>query len=795
MAAFSKMMSASEGRFLTQLEEEAALVGALELRQRMVVSRMIAHNEYSIVDFATQAFCDIMGEFSAPKGSARRKKGHQDGRIMLRFMAQAIREGSSDIFFEKVLSWLVGHLDERNVSGRHMEVFVHFIHQGVLRELPENLHGFVDPIFEEVIDFIRLSSHSGTIQRAHRRIADFAATRVMELLPDTKAKYGAASAPKCKRDFELLVKEVARLMKAPSQAAMSMQFATWLIDRLMNQVSYTPEVWYWSFLALREGVVHCCGTEAGDAISPLLETMADHAPNLLEAVELTTAAGEIANASASLLIEMGEPLGLLRKDEFEKTVSMVNRELVGRLAAISASMVEEAQGPFLADLWCGEILPKMPSTSTKLLAANIKALVTAASAHVSKPVAEKFKEMLMRLVGVARRAEAAEKLSSLADEIAAEVADWATESFGSSASAVRACYSDVRLAIGQVVKLLPSGPSSVNGWQFRQYVTTLVLPNYAAAPSAMEQTYSRIVDCIQRHMTTEDARTASAYFTEAMGCFARFNRFNGVRRNLDQLTVGAVERGYQAAPRHETLARHGIEAGRRDGAFLLKKAILAAIVSGEQAEAHLHDYFRNEQVRLSGLPGGVVVEFVRGLQEQMHDYPEIVQLLVGLAKAAPGYTSAAKLSAHSLKLATEVSTRVVNQAPGYREKLSENGLEACIRDNSIMIRGLAYYLQVSPNDVTPMRDWWIRRIGKNIRAKPDASSNGAKCSTINLESIAHAFQSVLDHEEWEYVVDYLQTVFNPNRKEESTVRIAPSPSGMFGLPISVPSSFSEIDFV
>jgi hypothetical protein len=795
MAAFSKLMIASEGRFLTQIEEETALSCALELRQRMVVSRLIEQNEYSIVDFATQAFCNIMDEFTAPQGSARRKKGHQDGRIMLRFMAQAIREGSSEIFFEKVLSWLVGHLDERNVSGRHMEVFVHFIHQGVLRELPENLHGFVDPVFEEVIEFIRLSSHSGTIQRAHRRIADFAATRVMELLPETKAKYGASSLPKCKRDFELLVKEVARLMKAPSQPAMAMQFASWLIDRLMNQVSYEHKVWYWSFLALREGVVHCCGTEAGAAISPLFETMADHAPQLMEAVELASAAGEIANSAASLLIEMGEPLGLLRKDEFEKTVAMVNREIIGQLSAIGASVVEELQSPFLAALWCDEVLAKMPHTSTQHLAANVKALVAATSKHVSPPVAAKFKDMLMRLVGVARRTETAEKLSIIAEQLAVDVSDWATESFGSSAKAVRACYADIRLAIAHVVKLLPAGPSSVNGWQFRQYLTTYVLPNYSAAPNAMEQTYSRLVDGINQHMSGEDARAATAYFVDAMGCFERFNRFNGVRRNLEHMTVSAVERGYQAAPRHETLSRHGIEAGRRDGAFLLKKAILAAVVSGEQAEANLHSYFCNEQVRLSGLPGGVVVEFVRGLQEQMRDYPEVVQLLVGLAKAAPGYTSAAKLNAHSLTLATEVSTRVVNQAPGYREKLSETGLEACIRDNSIMIRGLAYYLQASPNDVTPMRDWWIRRIGKNIRAKPEATSNGAKCSTINLEAIATAFNTVLDHEEWEYVVDYLQTVFNPNRKVDASTHPVPSPVGSFGLPINMPSSFSDIEFV
>jgi hypothetical protein len=134
--SFSKLMTASEGRYLTSIEEESAVASSIELKHRMMVSRLIQQNEYSIVDYATQAFCDIMPGFDAPKGSVRRKKGHQDGRIMLRYIAQSIREGSSEIFFEKVLSWLIGHLDERNVTGQNMEIFCHFIHQGVRRELP-----------------------------------------------------------------------------------------------------------------------------------------------------------------------------------------------------------------------------------------------------------------------------------------------------------------------------------------------------------------------------------------------------------------------------------------------------------------------------------------------------------------------------------------------------------------------------------------------------------------------------------------------------------------------------------
>ncbi len=41
--AFSKLMGAAEGRFLTELEQEQALAASLELPHRMLVSRMLHH--------------------------------------------------------------------------------------------------------------------------------------------------------------------------------------------------------------------------------------------------------------------------------------------------------------------------------------------------------------------------------------------------------------------------------------------------------------------------------------------------------------------------------------------------------------------------------------------------------------------------------------------------------------------------------------------------------------------------------------------------------------------------------
>ena len=758
-SAFSKVMSAAEGRYFTAIEGEQALRSSLELPHRMLVSRMMQQFEFEIVDYATHAFCDATPSFEGSSGSIRRKKGHQDGRIILRYAAQAVREGSCEIAFEKVLSWLVGHLDTANVTGQHMEVFFHFIQQGAHRELPAHCHPFVDSVFEEMIAFVRQASFSGTIQRAHRRIAEFAVDRLMAIMPDVKAQYGVASVSKCKRDFELLVKEVARIMKTPSPMDMKKQFAGWLIERLMNQVEYNTEVWYWSFLALREGVVECCGPEAAMAVSDLFETMADSAEHLLQSLKLATHAGEIADASAMKLLERGEALGLLRSDEFQTAVAMGNRQLIVELAILHACGPMEMQSAQLADIWCKIVLPTMPSTHSSLLASNLKVLLDVVDERWKDGTAKVFRNAILQLVEVARRTETAIRLTEVVDKVSTEAANWAIENFNQFAADKRGAFRDIRLVLSKIVSLIPTGPAGVNGFEFRSYLTKFLLPNLPFNVGILKQVYDRVIRVLEAHADPEDAKVARSYLDDAMGCFDRHAKLSSIAAHADRFAISAVERGYQAAPRHESLERNGIKAGRRDGKFLIQKTIETAIIGGPAAEIALHDYFLNEQIRMSKLPGSVVVEFLRGLLEQLREYPEIAELLLGLASAAPAYAGAFKINEHSNEMAERISTASINASPAYKEQIGERGLEACTRDNAVMLRGLASFLMSSPGDVSGFKDWWRKRIGKNIRAKPENFESNAPCAKTNFNELINTLRGQLDRDEAETIERYLKQVF------------------------------------
>ncbi len=793
--SFSKMMLSSEGRYLTPVEHEQALCSALELPHRMRISQLIQASEFDIVDFATHAFCDTVPGFDGPTGSLRRKKGHQDGRIILRYIAQAIREGSTEILFEKVLSWLVGHLDSGNVTGHHMEVFFHFLQQGARRELPQHTHPFLDETFEEVIDIVRRATHSATIHKAHRRIAEFAVDRVMNILPDIKAKYGASSVPKCKRDLELLVKELARVMRSRSSGHMRKEFSRWLIERLVSQVEYSPNVWYWTFLAVREGIVECCGPEAAVSVSDTLELMADHVDQLLVSIKLCAVAGEIADSVAERLLQRGEALGLLRSDEFQTSVSIANRELITGLAVLHASGAPESQLSDLVDLWCNSILTQMPSNSTSLLASNLKLLLEVVSEKFDQPTTDAIRHWVQNLVDVARRTEAVFRLTEVVDRIAVESANWAIDNFSPFMADRRASYRDVRLVLGKILMSIPGGPAGVNGIHIRQYVTRLLLPNLNFNVGILQQVYERVGRIVESHAKPDDAKLVTAYLDDLNGCFERYSRLHRIPSSLDRIVTNAAERAYHAAPRHESLQRGGMSAGKRDGKFLLEKVVEAAIVGGHQAEQSLHQYFILEQVRLSKLPGKVVVEFLRGMLEHLREFPEVSELLFGLTQYAPLYAAAPKINLHSKDWAATASKNAVDRVPVYREQLGEKGLEACARDNAVMLRGLAHFITVSPGDIADFKQWWRKRIGQNIRLKPESFDASGPCAKTNFNEIVSILRDNLDSDESDAVVAYLNQIFEPRMHSSTSNSNANSGRSMMKMPVAmIPplTTFSDV---
>jgi len=195
------------------------------------------------------------------------------------------------------------------------------------------------------------------------------------------------------------------------------------------------------------------------------------------------------------------------------------------------------------------------------------------------------------------------------------------------------------------------------------------------------------------------------------------------------------------------------------------------------------------------LPGSVVVEFLRGILEQLREYPEIAELLMGLASVAPAYTGAYKINEHSNSMAERISTAAVNSSQAYKEQLGDRGLEACIRDNSVMLRGLASFLLSSPGDVSSFRAWWRKRIGKNIVARPENFEANSPCAKANFNELINAIWSQLDRDEAETIEMYLRQIFTSSSANASTEKTGPNkrmvPISTFAASIQ-PVSFADV---
>ncbi len=474
---------------------------------------------------------------------------------------------------------------------------------------------------------------------------------------------------------------------------------------------------------------------------------------------------------------------------------MVNRQVVTELAVMHACGEAPEQAAELADLWCYVVLPQMPSSQTNLLAGNLKVLLETVSEHASEGAAKAFKTALMQLVETARRSEAATRIAEMIDSIAVETADWAMENFTQFNADRRAGYRDVRLVLGNILSLLPAGPAGVNGHLLRDYLARYLLPNLPFNANILRQIYERASRHLEEHLTPDDARLMNGYFSEAIHCFERHSRLHPLLAAADRMSITPVERGYQAAPRHESLQREGIKAGRRDGKFLISRAIHAAIVGGEVAEQNFHRQFREEQVRLSKLPGTVLVEFIRGFLEQVRDYPEITELLLGLAYAAPLYAAATKINAHSSDWGSTLSERTVAKYPTYRDQIGAHGLDACKRDNSVMLRGLAHHLAHAPVDTNEFKSWWKRTIGKHIRSQPEHFDSAGICSKSNIDEIIGVLRQHLDPEESNAVENYLVQLYDPRGSGTASSGAANGGSRVRRLPLNLQMptvSFSDV---
>jgi hypothetical protein len=753
------------GRYLTVLEEEQILAWGLESPSRVAVSRLLEEHEDAIVAKATNRFCDGQVDFNAPAGSRRRVKGMQDGRLLLRHVAQSVREGSIEPLDQKVLSWFVGLLEEQEVTGRHVEIFLFLLGEAAREELPSRWHPLLDDVFDKAVSYTRQAAAGASVAARKGRIAEFAIDRLCKVMPAVEKKFASATRPKGRVDCEHLLLEMPKWLHNVDEAAAVEQATRWVVERLIGFVDFEPEVWNWHFLSLQEGIVQRCGAEVGLRTAPILEQLAQNSKRLVAAAAVFKHSVALGQAAAEALAPGLPSQGVDPSPATRSALAEAGRVFLTNLAVVTAGNGVDKSPARLAEIWCEEFLPALPRRDAAFYIPAVKALGGAVQRKLGGAGAELLGTAFRAAGEVAKRAEAAARLTTVAGTVVDRTAAHCytrIDAFREVDATYRmAGHRDLRLILSRIIQLLPSGPATVNRAPFRRWLADHVLAHLGNLPAdAVVEAYQLLGTALADEAAPEDFELVQGFLDEAVQC-VEANALLTPALDRSAAAVGkAVARCYppkQDVPVDEQVDDGDVavrQAAERDGIHLVRATVKAARVGGEEATEDLLRWYREQIVRFSKLPGGTLAAFVTAVGEYFSDVPELAVLFERLAQSAPGMAAGLKIFDNSEALAQEATQKVLEKMPLYRDQIGAGGAQAALRDNTITLRGLGLHLVRANGDAGSFRDWWKVRIGKNIVTRPP------QLLQRNREELGRVLERGLDDQEGDAALTLLSAAYD-----------------------------------
>ncbi len=144
--------------------------------------------------------------------------------------------------------------------------------------------------------------------------------------------------------------------------------------------------------------------------------------------------------------------------------------------------------------------------------------------------------------------------------------------------------------------------------------------------------------------------------------------------------------------------------------------------------------------------------------EQLREYPEIAELLLGLAQAAPAYAGALRLNEMSPSWQKQITHASLAAAPAYRDQIGEKGKKPACAIPQLLCVGCPTSCCTHP--VTSVDSAVVqKRIGQNIRTKPESFDASGAYTMHNLNEVLSAIRHGLDSNEADTIEAYVKQAF------------------------------------
>lgn len=679
------------GRYLTILETERLLAERLTQQKRLAVSDWLHAAESTVATWATEQFQQTYPHFDAPPGSERFEKGVRDGRYILRYLAQSVREGTSEPIHHNVLSWYVGHLDPRSVCPRDIERFICLLQTVLRQQLASPALAWCELTLDEAIAHCRNAAPSGLLKRGQNAIAAQAMDWLMMALPELGKHYGAATRIKGTRDFCFLIEELGRLFHSPNQQHIYESCVCWLVERLMPFVSYPAKVWRWSFLALIDGVVHHLPAVEALRTARVLGRLAAAAERLVACNYLFDQAEWWSELLIAELAGQFGRCGLADPTDFDKRIATACRHVVETLAVQWVCVDMQLAGPRIATLWIDQILPMLPDQSVELSQAFLNELRQLLERDLTDPLAREILKSFDLLQEIAGRTLQGQRLASVADQLTSDTVQTCLSRTQvlMNANVARQLHDDLRLLLAHCALVLPVAPTGIQVEQLRAWLVDEFLPTQSLYPhDAFASAVQTLLRALPMHLSQTDVQAVNALLETTLSCIHDYQTAQTLLTNLNPLDASWNRRLLR------TLAINTNQA-LLELTDWLQQEVLATEPS---EQANLPDWLEQMSVLATG-------------QQTDVESPKSINLpllFVKLRQVSINTIAALQLMHHAHTLAETATRNAWRLSQSGRGRKSTHAVEPFVQDVTCMLRQIA--LELLERDPSPWQvQHWVRQ--------------------------------------------------------------------------------------